>query len=191
MKIQLKKKDVLFPVPAALIVSGLNGNYNIIAVSWIGMVSSTPPAIGISIQKSRFSFDLIKKAKEFTVNIPSSKYYVETDYCGIVSGRDRNKLADTKFTFIDSRKIKTPIIDECPLNLECKVFKEVEIGEHTMFIGEILEAHIDADKTNDTNRINVDISKVDPLIYCASVREYWTIGKKLGDSFKCGTELKK
>lgn len=188
MKRQLKSKNTYFPVPAALIVCGTDNNYNIITLAWTGIVSSTPPALEISIHKKRYSLELIKKTKEFSVNIPSADKYIETDYCGIVSGINRDKFSDTKFTAIDSSIIETPIIKECPYNLECKVMQEIEIGDYTMIIGEIVETHID-DKYLD-NKNKVDIKKLNPLIYCATIREYWTIGEKLGNGFSCGLELK-
>ena len=189
MKRQLKIKDTYLPVPAALIVSGEQNSYNIITISWTGIVSSTPPALEISIHKKRYSLELIKKTKEFSVNIPSADKYIETDYCGIVSGKDTDKFSDTKFTAIKSNIINTPIIKECPLNLECKVIREIEIGDYTMFIAEIVETHVDIDKFGDNDKI--DIKKLNPLVYCASIREYWTIGEKLGNGFNCGKVLKK
>lgn len=188
MKRQLKIKDTYLPVPAALIVCGTQPNFNIITLAWTGIVSSTPPAIEISIHKKRYSIGLIKKTKEFSVNIPSADNFIETDYCGLVSGVDRDKFSDTKFTATKSNVIATPIIKECPLNLECKVIQEIEIGDYTMFIGEIVETHVDVDKFGDNNKI--DIKKLNPLIYCATIREYWSIGEKLGDGFSCGKKLK-
>ena len=188
MKKQYKIKDTYLPVPAALNVCGTEPDYNIITLAWTGIVSSTPPALEISIHKKRYSLGLIKQTKEFTVNIPSADKYIETDYCGIVSGRKRDKFSDTGFTVLDSTRINTPIIKECPLNLECRVMKEIEIGDYTMIIGEILETHIDEDKF--INDKKVDIKRLNPLIYCSTIREYWTIGEKLGDGFKCGKELK-
>ncbi|MDD5571610.1 MAG: flavin reductase family protein [Bacteroidales bacterium] len=184
MKKQLKSKDILFPVPAALVVCGNEKKYNILTIGWIGMVSSTPPSLVISIQKNRYSLELIRETKEFTVNIPSSEQYLETDYCGVASGRDTDKFADTGFTQLKSLKIKTPIIKECPFNLECKLTQEIPLGEHIMLLAEAVEAHIDEDKMDPENRVNIDIGKVNPLVYCATVREYWTIGKKLGKSFE-------
>lgn len=188
MKKTLTIKDTYLPVPAALIVCGEPDNYNIITLAWTGIVSSTPPAIEISIHKKRYSLNLIKKTKEFSVNIPSADKFIETDYCGIVSGKDRNKFVDTQLTAISSNIISTPIIKECPLNLECTVIREIVIGDYTMFIGEIVETHVDKDKYNDNDKI--DIKRLDPLIYCATIREYWSIGEKLGNGFNCGKELK-
>ncbi len=80
MKIQFKPKKIYLPVPAALIVCGTDDNYNIITFAWTGIVSSTPPALEISIHKQRYSLKQIQKTKEFTVNIPSSEFFIETDY---------------------------------------------------------------------------------------------------------------
>lgn len=188
MKIQLGPSDIFFPVPAALIVSGTYEHPNIITVSWIGIMGSDPPTMAISLKKSRYSLKLIRDSNEFTVNIPSAELFKETDYCGIVSGRKRNKFNDISFTPLKSAKIDTPIIKECPFNMECKAKKEVEVGEYVVFFGEIVETHIDEDKIN-TSNMKIDISKVNPLVYCATVREYWKLGEKLGTGFNAGKEL--
>lgn len=68
--------------------------------------------------------------------------------------------------------------------------QKIELGDYILFIGEILETHVDKDKFNEENS-KIDIKKIDPLVYCAVVREYWSIGEKLGDAFSVGKELKK
>lgn len=188
-KVQLGTRDILFPVPAALVVSGTPENPNILTVAWIGIMSSVPPTIAISLKKSRYSLKLIRNTSEFTVNIPPSHLFKETDYCGIASGSKRNKFEDTNLTPLKSKKIQTPIIKECPFNMECKVQKEIELGGWVMILGDILETHIDEDKI-DKPKKRIDIAKVDPLVYCATVREYWQLGQKLGDGFKAGLEIR-
>lgn len=118
MKKQLGPSDAIFPVPAALIVSGMNEDVNIITLAWIGIVSSTPPTIGISLKKSRYSLGLIRKTREFSVNIPAASFFKEVDYCGITTGRKRDKFDDTGFTPMESSKISPPIIKECPYNIK-------------------------------------------------------------------------
>lgn len=153
------------------------------------MAASRPPTLYISLLKKRYSAELIRKSKEFTYNIPSAGQYKDVDYCGIVSGRQRDKFKDSAFTPMKSARIETPIIKECPFNLECKVTKEIDISDYWMFLAEIVEAHVDEDKMDEENRVKIEVAKVNPLVYCATVREYWTIGQKLGDSFKVGKEL--
>jgi len=189
MKIQLGPSDILFPVPAALVVSGSFEKPNIITIAWVGIMSSLPPVVGVSLKKSRYSLGLIRDTKEFTVNIPSADKFKETDYCGIVSGRKRDKFIDTNFTPLKSTKIDAPIIKECPFNMECVVIKEVELGEWVLFLGEIVETYIDENKTNIPNKNKIDIAKVNPLVYCATVREYWSLGNKLGNGFHAGKEI--
>ena len=191
MKKQLGPSDVIFPVPAALIVSGINQEANIITIARIGIPTPTPPTIGISVKDSRYSLGLIRKTNEFSVNIPPASLFKEVDYCGMATGRKRNKFKDTGLTPVASSIIRPPIIKECPYNIECKVIHEVMIGDWALIMGEIVETHIDKDKADESKHMGVDISKINPLVYCARVREYWTMGKILGFGFQAGKEIKR
>lgn len=190
MKQQLGPTEIFFPVPAALITCGTVEKPNIITVAWICMVSDKPHTLGFSIKKSRFSYGLITAGKCFGVNIPSAKYFAETDYCGMVSGKKADKFKKTGFTAVKSMHIDAPLIEECPFNLECRLDKVIEINEErSFFFGRILETHVDADKIIDAKRFKLDISKIDPLVYCARAREYWSVGKKLGDGYNAGKSI--
>lgn len=186
MKKTLGAKDILFPIPIALVVCGSGDNANIISIAWIGITGSNPPSIGISLKKNRYSLGLIRQTNEFTINIPSSSDMIKADYCGLVSGKSANKFIDTNYTRLKSHKVQAPIIKECPYNIECKVIKEVEIGDWILVIGEIVETHVDEDKI-ENNQISIE--KVDPLVYVPTIREYWSIGKLLGKSFDVGKEM--
>ncbi len=190
MKKQLGPSDAIFPVPAALIVCGTNEDANIITLAWVGIASSTPPTIGISVRQSRYSLDLIRNTGEFSVNFPGASIFKEVDYCGITTGRRRNKFKDTGFTPMASRKIKSPIIKECPYNIECRVSQEIIIGDYAHILGEILESHVDEDKVDTSKRAGFDVLKINPLVYFAEAREYWSVGEKLGYGFNAGKEIK-
>ena len=189
MKTQQKAKDILFPVPAALVVSGVGDDANIITVAWIGIVGSNPPALGISLHKNRYTLLLIRETQEFTANIPRQSDFAKVDYCGIVSGKTLNKFNATNFTKMDGCKVNVPIIKECPLNIECRVLREVDLQDWILIIGEILEVNLDADCLDEDGK--VAIKKVDPLIYIPTIREYWNIAEKLADSFNVGKDYKK
>ena len=81
-------------------------------------------------------------------------------------------------------------IKECPYNVECRVAQEMMIGEYAYILGEVLESHIDEDKADDSKRAGFDMTKVNPLIYFAEAREYWSVGKMLGYGFRVGKEIK-
>lgn len=188
MKKQLGPRDIIFPVPAALVVSGASERANIVTVAWIGMMASDPPILAISLRDQRYSLGTIRKEKQFTVNIPPAAFFRETDYCGLVSGRNRRKFAECGLTPIPASVVETFLIEECPFNLECKVVNEVQFGDWIVTFGEIVETHVDADKIDDaTGRI--DISRLDPLVYCATIREYWSLGRRLGFAFSAGKDL--
>ncbi|MCX6923166.1 MAG: flavin reductase family protein [Verrucomicrobia bacterium] len=188
MKRRLGPSDILFPVPVALVASGSPEKPNLLAVAWIGMMGSDPPIIAISLKKNRYSLEIIRKAKEFTVNIPTAKHFRETDYCGLVSGRKQDKFKNCGFTTVPSSFVKAPLVEQCPFNLECRVVQEIVLGDWVVIFGEILETHVDADKfCPETGKI--DVSKIDPLVYCATIREYWNLGTRLGFGFNAGKEL--
>ena len=190
MKKKLGATDTYFPVPTTLVVSGRGTEANIATIVWSGIVSSTPPTIGISFYKERYSLELITATGEFTVNIPSAEFIEEVDYCGIVSGKRTNKFSDTGFTPVMGSVVKSPIIKECPYNMECKVVQQIELGDWILVLGEIVETHIDAEKIIKNNVKNkIDVSKVNPLIYCAGIREYWQLGNKVGEGFSAGKKL--
>jgi flavin reductase (DIM6/NTAB) family NADH-FMN oxidoreductase RutF len=175
-------------MPAALVVTGTAENPNIITIGWISIVSGNPPTIAFSLLNKRHSLQLIRKNSVFTVNIPPADKYKEADYCGIVSGKNTNKFKDVNFTAMESLKVDVPLIKECPLNMECRVIKEMELGERIIIFGEILETHVDSDKFSNNK---IDIKKINPLVYCSTIREYWTIGEKLGLGFSAGNYFTK
>ena len=188
MKRRLGPSDILFPVPAALVASGSLKKSNVLAVAWIGIMGSAPPTLAICLHKTRYSLEIIWKTKEFTVNLPQARHFREVDYCGLVSGRNRRKVSDCGFTAIPASIVKAPLIAECPFNLECKVSRKTTFGDWVVIFAKIVETHVDADKLNpETDKI--DVSKVDPLVYCATIREYWNLGTRLGLGFNAGKEL--
>ncbi len=188
MKRKLGPSDILFPVPAALVASGTVENPNVLTVAWIGMMASDPPVLAISLKKTRHSFRVIRDSKEFTVNIPSAQNFRETDFCGLVSGRNRDKLKECGFTAVPGAVVKAPLIKQCPFNLECRIVQEIKVGDWVVLFGEVLETHIDEDKL-DPRTGKIDISRIDPLVYCATIREYWSLGNRLGFGFSAGKEL--
>ena len=109
----------------------------------------------------------------------------------MTTGRKRNKFIDTGLTPIKAKRIRPPIIKECPYNLECRVSQEIIIGDYVHILGEVIESHIDEDMADESKRAGFDISKINPLVYCAKAREYWTVGNLLGYGFSAGKDLKK
>jgi flavin reductase (DIM6/NTAB) family NADH-FMN oxidoreductase RutF len=177
MKMKKKPFDALFPCPVVMVTCrDSTGESNIITLAWAGTVCSEPPMIGLGIRPSRHSHGLIKNSKEFVVNVPSTKILKETDYCGITSGRDINKFSETNLNPEQADKVGVPLIGECPVNMECILKDVIPLGTHDLFIGEIVQVHIDQDILD--KKGNIDFKKADPFTY--NQGEYWSLNKKIG-----------
>ncbi len=134
----------MVPRPAVLVTCiDENGKPNIIAIAAVAPVSSNPPIFMIAVRKGRYSHELIKKSREFVINVPSIDLVEQTNFCGTTSGRSVDKFKETKLTAVPSSKVKTPIIGECPINIECKVVQTITPGSHTAFLGQVVAVHVE------------------------------------------------
>ncbi len=168
----------MFPCPVVLVSCvDSSGKPNIITLAWAGTVCSDPPTLGLGIRPHRYSYKLIEDSGEFVVNIPSKNILKETDFCGMVSGRDVDKFSETGLTPQSAEKVKPPLIQECPVNIECIVKEKILLGVHHLFLGEVVCVHVDQDILDDRERI--DFTKVDPFVY--NEDEYWSLHQKIGE----------
>jgi len=141
---------LIHPMHTVLVsCAGKNRKSNIITLAWVMPTSINPPLVAVSIAPRRHSYKLIEETKEFVVNIPTMDILKETLFCGRKSGKILNKFKETGLTASRSRKIRTPIIRECVAHLECKLHSQFKTGDHTIFIGEIVEAYADKEAFTD------------------------------------------
>lgn len=136
-------KEGLLSLPGFPIIIGCIGK-NLITIAAISMVSFyDPPMLMIGIVPERYSYGLIKEIQDFSVNIPTVEIMEAVKYCGRVSGRDvEDKFRGSGLTPVKPSKISSLLIKECPVNLECKLVKTLDVGgSHVWFIGEIVTSH--------------------------------------------------
>ena len=177
MKVKKNPFAALFPCPVVLVTcSDSNGKPNIITLAWAGMVCSDPPTLGLGIRPERHSYKLIESSGEFVVNIPTTDILKQTDFCGMVSGKDMDKFSETGLTPEPAEKVKPPLIRECPVNIECIVKKKIPLGVHHLFLGEIVRVHIDESILDNEGKL--DFTKANPFVY--NQREYWNLNHKVG-----------
>jgi len=135
---------LLHPMHTVLVSCvGKAGKPNIITLAWAMPTSINPPLVAISISPRRHSHALIVKAQEFVINIPTMEILDETGFCGSASGRDHDKFKETGLTSLPAEKVKAPPLKECVASLECKLHSQFPTGDHTIFVGEIVGAHVD------------------------------------------------
>jgi len=189
MKKRLGPVERLYPMPCALVVGGLIEEPGVLAVAWINIVASTPPTVALGLRESRHTLELIRHTGTFTVNLPPASLVEAVDYCGLVSGRSADKFGETGLTLVPGSVVPTPIIAECPFNLECRISDEVEVGAYRVILGEIVEAHADEELLLDPDGSLIDVEKLDPLVYIPGTREYRRLGEKVADAFSVGKPL--
>ncbi len=178
MKIQRRPMNVLLPVPLVMVsVAGeAGGEPDVVTLAWVGTVCSAPPMLSISVRPSRHSHGLLQRWHEFVVNVPRASQVREVDLCGNVSGRDTDKFADCGFHKLAAARVGAPLIEECPINIECVTRHRLSLGAHDLFIGEILAVHFDEDVLDSRGRLQP--GKVEPLAYVHG--DFWTLGEKVG-----------
>ncbi len=177
-KAEWKPGNMLYPLPAVMITCGANEEeYNIITISWTGTINSNPPMLSISVRPERHSYDIIKRNMEFVVNLSTEALAHATDFNGVRSGRDMNKFKETNLSYSPARKINTVIIDQSPVNIECKVKQIIELGSHHMFIAEVVNVLVDEHYMNKQNG-KFQLEKANLITY--NHGEYYALGKKLG-----------
>lgn len=132
---------LLHPYNSCLVTSiGKDGKPNVMAVAWIIPVSVSPPLLAMSIRSTRYSHRLITETGEFVVNIPTFKMAKKVLMCGRSSGRDCDKFKETRLEPQKAAKLSCPAIEECVAHIECKLVKTIEVGDHSLMIGEIVAA---------------------------------------------------
>jgi len=186
-KVLLGPTTLVLPTPAFLIGTSVDGQPNFMAAAWSGVVNSDPPMISVAVRPARHTHLGISRNSTFSVNVPSVDLIRETDYCGIRSGSKVDKVAVCKFKIFYGKLDTAPLIEQCPVNLECRVVQTLELGSHTLFIGQVEETHISDDCLMDGKP---DIGKIQPLIYAPEpARQYFAFGEVAGQGFRVGLEL--
>lgn len=179
MKLDWKPGTMIYPLPALLVSCGDidKNNSNIITVSWVGTVCTDPPMCYVSIRKSRHSYDIIRESGEFALNLTTKAMARETDFCGVTSGEKTDKFKECRFTKDRGLCIKSPLIKESPVNIECKISRILELGSHDMFIANVVNVRVD-DKYINKDTGALDLYASDMLAYCHG--EYFNLGEFVG-----------
>ncbi len=186
MKEDWKPGTMIYPLPAVMVSCGSDeSEYNILTVSWVGTVCTNPPMCYISVRPERHSYPILKKNMEFVINLTTRKLAYATDWCGVRSGKEYNKFKEMKLTPGKARFVAAPIIEESPLNIECKIKSIIPLGSHDMFLSEVVNVRADKQYLDpETGAFRLE--KADLLAY--SHGKYQPLGEIIG---KFGWSVKK
>lgn len=190
----MKQKEVwrpgnmLYPLPAVMVSCARAGEKpNIITVAWAGTVCSSPAMVSISVRPERYSHDIIEESGEFVINLVTEKLIRSCDWCGVKSGRDVDKFESCRLTARRAEKLTSaPVIEESPVNIECRVTQKIPLGSHDLFLAEVVSVDIDPSYMDEKGRFELNRSGL--ITY--SHGEYYTLGRKVG-SFGYSVRKKK
>jgi len=173
-----KPGNMIYPLPAVMVsCADKEGYNNIITVAWTGTVCTNPAMAYISVRPERYSYHMIRESGEFVINLTTEKLAYATDWCGVRSGRDFDKFKEMKLTASRAETLEyAPIIEECPVNIECKVVEVKELGSHHMFLAEVKAVRVDESYMNENGKF--ELNKTGLLAY--SHGEYFGLGKSIG-----------
>ncbi len=172
-----KPGNMLYPVPVVLVtVKDSSGKDNAITLAWAGTVSSTPAMVSISVRKERFSHPMLMESKEFVINLVTKDLVFATDYCGVKSGKNEDKITAMGLTRGEAQVVSAPLIMESPVNIECKVTQVLELGSHDMFLAEVVAVNVDGKYVDESGKFHLN----DTGLVAYSHGEYFELGEKLG-----------
>ena len=160
----LPPSAMLNPVPVVLVSCADPENpakKNMITLAWAGTVNSEPPMVSVSVRKERYSHDLIASSGEFVVNLVDEKMCRAVDFCGVRSGRDVDKAAETGLEYRQAETMETaPAVAGAPVSLSCKVRQVLELGSHDLFIGEVTAVSVRDDLLDDSGSLHLEKAKL-------------------------------
>lgn len=169
--------NMLYPIPAVMVSCARpGGRPNIITIAWAGTVCSSPAMVSISVRPERYSYGIIRDTGEFVINLTTKELTRAADFCGVRSGRDVDKFREMKLTAGKASAVSAPIIEESPVNIECRVEQVLELGSHHMFLARVEAVDIDSRYLTESGRF--ELNKSGLAVY--SHGEYFGLGEKLG-----------
>ena len=184
-KITIKKDLFCLPWTQTILGTHLEGKVNFMALDWLTRVNYQPPMLGICVNRNNASSEAILNAREFSINIPNIDMVEITDYTGIVSGRSVDK-SDLFPVFYGELKA-APMITSCPLSMELKLAKTVDLPTNHFFIGEIINIYTEEQFTTDGKP---DITKIKPFLLTMPDNKFWSIGECIGKAWSEGIAMR-
>ncbi len=172
-----KPGNMLYPVPVVMVSCARPGETpNIITIAWAGTVCSDPPMVSISVRKERYSHAIIQETHEFVINLTTSPLVRAADFCGVRSGRDVDKYAETGLTPHASKKVLCPGIAESPVNIECRVTQQLCLGSHDLFLATVESVAVEEALLDEADSLRLDRAG----LAAYSHGSYMELGRTLG-----------
>lgn len=189
MKTKLGTTPFIYPIPIVLGGANVHGRPNFCTLGDCGIMGLNPSLVYVSLHRDHYTTEGIVENGTFSVNVPSTDLLAVTDYCGTVSGRDVDKSG--LFVVFYGETGTAPMIDECRVNLECRVVHEFSIAHRQVFVGQVAQTYIDEQYVTeqDGRRVVAGLPDLDPIIYALDNR-YYRVGPAIGVGYQEGKKYR-
>jgi len=178
--------NALYPMPTTIVGATVNARPNFLAVAHVGIMNhDTPQYVSIGLNKAHYTNAGIRENGTFSICLPSEDLVVETDYCGIVSGRKTDKAV--LFDVFYGELQTAPMISQCPVCMECRLDRILDFPRHQIFIGELVQTYVQESVISEGS---IDLAKIKPLLFDMNTKRYYALGGSLGDCWSIGKRLK-
>ena len=174
------------PMPVSIIGTEVDGKPTFTTVAWFAKVNHQPPLLAIAVNTGHYLPRGIREHGTFSLNLPGRELVAETDYCGLVSGKRGDKSG--VFETFEGELPRTPLIAACPIAVECRLERLVELPSNHLFIGEAVAVHTEERFLTDGKP---DMAKIDPLLLSMPDNHYRTFGEAVGRAWHDGKALQR
>ena len=183
-KINIGANSLFYPMPVTLVGALVQGRPNFLAIAWVSRVNLNPPILAVALNKVRHTAVGVQENQTFSVNVPGADLVKETDYCGIVSGKETDKSGLFEIFY---GELKTaPMIRQCAMCMECRLIETVSLPTHNLFLGEVAGSYIEERYLADGKP---DIRKMNPFLFSRIDNSYWTLGEEIGKAYSIGKQF--
>ena len=187
MKKDLGVRPYLFPMPVLMVATyNEDGTVNVMNMAWGGICARN--MVSLKINENHKTSQNLKARRAFTLSIADAAHIEAADFFGIASGNKLpDKFARSGLTAVKSEKVDAPVVQEFPLTLECRVVEDrMGIYGHQI-LGEIVGVLAEERVLDEAG--NVDVTKLNALVYDQMQSGYYTIGEKVGQAWETGKAL--
>jgi flavin reductase (DIM6/NTAB) family NADH-FMN oxidoreductase RutF len=184
MKKRLGSKPMIYPMPVTLVGADVDGKPNFMTIAFIGIVNMNPAMVAMGANPSHVTTRGITKNRTFSINLPSQDMLKVVDYIGLFSGEqiDKSKL----FKIFRGETKTAPMIEECPLNLECKLIRRFSFGgTDELFIGEVVQTYCGEEFFTQGKP---DVEKMKTFVFSMNDNRYFSVGKQIGTAWSDGKQ---
>lgn len=175
-------------MPVFLIGANVGGKPNFLTAAWSGVACGEPLMLSVPIRHTRYTLKGIEENRTLSFCVPPITLVKETDYCGIVSGSKVDKVKACGFRIFYGTTGSAPLIEQCPVNMECSLHQKLDLGSHVLIIAKVEEIYAGEWCIKDGRP---DIDAMNAFTYTTTpVKEYRAVGKKIANAFSVGREIK-